>query len=984
MKKKILLVLAILSVLSVTWCNKNEQKSGTLSAPQQITIESDGDRSLIIFDEVSNADYYHIYINDMCVTVKSSGTGTIQFDASKIITLPQKYTIKVKAGGANYFDSGFTKEYEYNHTGVLDAPIIRIDGTTLNWDKIDNVEFYDVLVTTSNPTIETSHRVQTNKFDFSNILINKGDYLFKVKAISEGGDYLSSVYSNQVKYTHTITLDTPSNLSIKYDNSTNEMLLSFIASEGVDNFTINIDGNNYNFAEYEMANFLYPDDISNLYTIKLTSFASYKGFEVNNATILNICVKANTSNLYLKSSDFSNSVTCQFVSVLEIPRLAINTTTTTCQIQISATNSEYLSGFTIYLNDQKYKTFSRDIRQIELPLDVVSNKGIRVQSISNNNNCQSSNLSDVRYATNPTEGILTAPTMTYENGVISWGSVDNATNYYVEVSNKIYRHSTFTSDTSLDISNLCEPNTYSVKIVAMANGFKQGELLSSINYITKLEKPLNVMINTVGDAKYLCFEQDANAYGYIIYLNGAMINKVFNASPINMNMYINEANRYSIQIKSINIFNSCILDSDLSDECVIESIKTLSSPTLSISHNEDRYYLNVYIDQNEKALVDEYEIWINYVSIGKYDKDNTEIDITSYFANAGQYNFMIKAKAIQSDYVKDSNMSGITYTCTKQLDIVSDICVTKLSDESKYILTFKEQTLAAKYLVTIVKGDNENYKAEFEISRGVADISQYIVENGVYRVYVKAIALEGSFYTDSATSGNPYRLIKGTTLSVPQNILIDQSATTSDINITWDKVDNSQGYQVYVYYSQDNELILKKSIFVPQSSSPSINVGKGENLCFNKEGLYTVQIKALGDDELYENSQIATATHSYLMENVKDFERNTIFMYGNTYSYKVTNINELKNLLWYHYLYNNDVWQYNTLDYNLKIYCDIDLDELAGQISDTIANQVAEKEYNKNKMDIIAQALLEQYPEMSKYSLGVQQNQNGQIQDSNH
>ena len=99
MKKRFLFVLAMLSVLTVTGCKESDSKTGTLSAPQQIMVQSDGERSLIIFDEVKNADYYDIYINGVCVTVKSNGTGIIQFDASKIITLPQKYTIKVTLRG---------------------------------------------------------------------------------------------------------------------------------------------------------------------------------------------------------------------------------------------------------------------------------------------------------------------------------------------------------------------------------------------------------------------------------------------------------------------------------------------------------------------------------------------------------------------------------------------------------------------------------------------------------------------------------------------------------------------------------------------------------------------------------------------------------------------------------------------------------------------------------------------------------------------
>ena len=136
MKKRFLFVLALLSVLTITGCKETKETVKTLSAPQEVTVMSNGETSLIVFDEVKEADYYDIYINDVCVTVKGSGTGTIQFDASKIITLPQKYTIKVKAGSDTHFDSEFTQEYEYNHTGVLDAPTISIDGTTLNWNKV--------------------------------------------------------------------------------------------------------------------------------------------------------------------------------------------------------------------------------------------------------------------------------------------------------------------------------------------------------------------------------------------------------------------------------------------------------------------------------------------------------------------------------------------------------------------------------------------------------------------------------------------------------------------------------------------------------------------------------------------------------------------------------------------------------------------------------------------------------------------------------
>ena len=983
MKKRFLFVFVLLSALMITGCGDKDKKLGTLSAPQEITVQSDGNKSLIIFDEVENADYYNIYINDMSVTVKSSGSGTIQFDASKIITLPQKYTIKVKAGGNKYFDSKFSEGYEYNHTSILSAPVISIDGTTLNWDKVPNAEFYDVLVKTTNPTLESTHRFPTNKFDFSNILTNKGEYTFKVRAVSENDEYLTSIYSNQVKYTHIIDLITPHNFLTNYDLNSGEMLLSFVSSENVTDFTININGTNYNIGQSELNRFLYPDDLDNVYIIKLTSLVQSKNIEIDNSQLLSISVKANATAQYYKNSQMSNKIDCQFVSVLATPQIALTTTATTCKIDISATQSNYLSGFAIYLNDQKYKTITKDVTQLELPLSELGNVGIRVQAVSNNNNCYSSKLSDVKYVDNSIEA-LGITNISFENSTISWENVENATRYYIEISNAIYKYCTTTTQTSLDITNICQPNNYNVRVIAMADGFKQSEKSTTINHTSKLGEISNINITSVADITYLTFDEIENCYGYVIYLNDVMVNKLFTTSSININPYIIDANSYKIKVQAIGMINSSICNGDISSEQELQNVKTLSSPVLYITKQSDKYYLNIDVNETESAIASSYEIWINYIPIGNEVFQDMQIDVTSYFANAGQYSFMVKANAIDgNEYIRDSNISSITYTCTKQLDTVTDINVAELKDEGKYILTFKEQTLAAKYVVTIVKADDPTYNVEFQLKNGVADISEYVKANGVYRVYVKAIALDGGFYTDSATSGNPYRLTKGETLPVVSNVAITKRTgptSNGEIDITWDSVNNSGGYQAYVYYNNNGQTTLKKSVYVEQSKNPSLNIGTGEHKCLTKEGLYTISIKALGDGENYETSQLSNTPYTYTMQYEVDFGRNTIFMYGNIYDYKVTTLDDLKHLLWYHYLYNNDVWMYNTLEYNLKIHCTLDLDQLANQISESFANQVQAVNTNAQKMDLIAKELLKQYPEIAVYDVGLLNEYGAQVQ----
>jgi len=102
-----------------------------------------------------------------------------------------------------------------------------------------------------------------------------------------------------------------------------------------------------------------------------------------------------------------------------------------------------------------------------------------------------------------------------------------------------------------------------------------------------------------------------------------------------------------------------------------------------------------------------------YQSIGTFEFKNMQMNLSDYLVNAGEYHFMIKAKAISSDYINDSNFASVTAICKKQLNEVTDINVAKLTDENRYMLTFKEQTLAAKYFVQGKMVDAKAHEPEY-------------------------------------------------------------------------------------------------------------------------------------------------------------------------------------------------------------------------------------------------------------------------------
>lgn len=986
MKKRFFLVFLMLGILAIGGCAEDDAKVGTLSSPTNIQAIQDQDKSLIMFDGVDNAEYYEIYINDVSVTIKGSSHGRVQFDASKIITLPQKYTIKVKACASKYFDSLASELLGgYTYTSVLATPIITLDGTTLNWRKVDNSKFYDVEVVSQSSAVISTYRVPTNTFDVSSILVDVGQYKFKVKAVSETDEYLESGYSNTITIEKTKTLVTPYNLEINYSAELGEDVLTFVSSESVDSFAINIGSRQVNIST-NSSNYIIKsnidnsqvnkNDISNMYAIKLNSLLMDNNISTSVTEGINISIRAVSTTEYILNSLFSQETLYQYQTILKAPDIQISTTGDVVELKITDNNpaSTFLSGYAIYLNEEKFKTISLGIENITLPLSAVGSKGVRVQAVSNNNNCYSSNLSAVKYAQNP-DNKFEEMVLDFSAGQISWTDVE-ADKYLVEISNGKYRKEICTTDTSVDI-NECPNGEYVVTVIAMGSGYEQSSVTADIKLSTQLSVVSGVNVVTISGEPYVQFDSVSGAYGYVLYRGDVMVNKIFTSTSICLTDYLAVASDLNISIRAISAVGDIADDSGITEQFRWQNITMLPDPVIYITEEGGKHYLNIDVDEKYESLSSGIAIWADYTLLSgengrKYE--DTKIDISSYLAVAGKHEFMVKALA-NNDKTRDSRLISLTRTCTQQLNVVTGISVTIDAGED-YILTFDEQTLAAEYQVRIEKAEDEDFLEEFVISSSYAVISSYIREAGAYKVYVKAIAIKGSYYTDSATSGNPYNFTKGLTLPSVSNLLISKS--NGKIIASWDKVANCMGYKVNIYYQFAGQSRLITSI---ETINNSINIGADKYKCVDKEGDYTIEVKPLGDGKTYETGKYATYTYQYKADVLADFKRNTITILGQTQDYFIDNLDDLKYLLWYHYLYNDQVWSYNSnLTYNLKVYCSKNLDTLAEDCGENVATQVSQASNNAEKMRIIATSLLEQYPFLSGYTLGLK-DENGVVQN---
>ena len=188
----------------------------------------------------------------------------------------------------------------------------------------------------------------------------------------------------------------------------------------------------------------------------------------------------------------------------------------------------------------------------------------------------------------------------------------------------------------------------------------------------------------------------------------------------------------------------------------------------------------------------------------------------------------------------------------------------------------------------------------FEVTQST-DISAYVQQQGVYYFYVTALApKQHSYYADAQESTTYGTVSKLTSLTAPSNIYFT-NISQDNFLLYWTGDENADYYLIKI--TDPNNISYEFKVY----SATSSNINK----YITVQGDYTVSIysmvNAIGDNSKEYTSSAATTTSTrYLFEEEYDFVRHSIYMYGTSYNFVVSNAEELKNLLWYHYLYEID------------------------------------------------------------------------------
>lgn len=970
----VLVIFAILPLVFVGCKNTNKQK---LSTPEELKASAGG---IVRFKRVEDDEYYTISFNDYEVKVvidsanpyvelySQNNKNYVEYDASKILTLGESYNIKVKAQADKKQESDYSTSVSYTHSLPIDKPSnLKISDTVLTWDASQHASAYQVKVVTPNDkkiydytgnpifgddpdSISNadilSFELKNNRFDFSSILTDVGEYKFYVKAVSFNGVYSSSGFSYKTTYINQGKLKTPkiNGLAMvnEYDESSETFVdnlhLTAVLDENSTAIEVVCDGLKQTQEITSAASaFSFSDNVININLNKF--FGQALNLDATNTytiSLRSVDISPEGEKFYT-NSELSDTITYSAQAKLGEVECAIEfdnlTGTNTLVWHADEKESEFIAGYKVYLMTRagfKIHNFEREVGSLMLTEDVQS---ACVQAVGKGGYLSSSVSEPKSLLTR--EISASSLQMIHEGKSLIWTGLTGAT-YLVEVASEVK----VLSEPSLEMSPY--PKQDSIKITYMVPGYvpiaKQFSLQDF--YPFKLQTPT---IRTgqgfnSSNPYLLTFTGVDNAIGYYVYLTGkgmrepVKLPKVFTSTSINLAPYVTSAGEYSeydVRIQAVADVYSAYSNSELTASGLlqVEHTHKLTSPEFLrnsfgeiapvervVSGDTTKYYLRFYGVES----ADSYEILVNFNKITQRNNLGNglyRVDITNYLTSANDYTIMVRALVDDgAEYVKPSEYSVYNYRLKKKLDLVENIRVAE--NEGNYTLSFDLQEDAVYYRVRIAKVNDGAYE-QFLLNNslvnplyvtGAVDITRYVSQAGEYHIYVTAIADRNGYYSDSDESTSFAKIDKLNTLVAPSELTYE-SISKDSFTLSWQAVEHADYYLVKVTEPNGQEREFS-------TYTNSVNI----NSCMTVQGRYTVNVKSMVDmsstnSAYYMSSQFGddyVIDYSYTEQH--DYERYSVFMAGEYYDYVVENVQDLRGLLFYHYLYGVD------REYSLNMY----------------------------------------------------------------
>ena len=609
--------------------------------------------------EIENVKEYAIYSSYGSVKTRVATTTETTYNVANFINekiasgLNEEISFSIYAiGEGNYITSAESNFVTFDYYLQLETPsnLEFISGGNkkyLQWNAVRNCDNYTIKINYIEDIILNQNDLTKSgnllKYEVTSYVEDLGDYVFSVKA-NNTGNYIESGYSNEVTYTHTQKLSTPTNVTltdlnpyveIMWDAVENADIYELYVSDIDDNYqskkiTINIDG-----VESEI--------VTNC--VKLT-YAQLGITSINQVSNQNfkVQVRALGYSYYLTSS-FSNTLTIYVQNLfLSAPVITDNSSTNTISWNDILLADRYkvkieseLSTINVLTTNNYFDYSSYLINPGEYTISCLAMSGNdRVSAYSNS-------VSKTIY------GKLSAPviesvTLEDDSFVIEFVEPLNASKYTLFVNNNLVSDDITITNYTVPISNVIDyaiDRELAFSMFAQANGyFTQSNLSNKVIFRTKLD---TLTISISGST--LSWTKVDNATDYNLILDDECISLSSTENSVNLDNYVGLNVARQVMIQATNPY---LESSNFSNKLFYNHLDQ-EGKSISSSYTNNYFYYgqtyDYYITSEEEMFAvfeynylnfrDTVNLYINFDSstsiYNKVDRAYSGITGTRYF-----------------------------------------------------------------------------------------------------------------------------------------------------------------------------------------------------------------------------------------------------------------------------------------------------------------------------------------------------------------
>lgn len=736
---------------------------------------------VVVWSPIENATGYIVEINGPSGTkkeeVKTNSYSNIQAD--------KQYTIRVlaKVDGKNYFSSW---SHPFN-LRILPAPVVRYSNGSFIWNGVDGATGYYVSIMLGDKVIKEQSLPADGSLGYIYDFDTPGEYTFRVK--SEANSSNSGLYDSQFSEPFkVIKLSSPTGIYFTHDkNSTNSAYVNFNKVANAVNYSLVIDGNV--IGEPIISTKIAIDE-----TKEYTS--TQKSWQIS------IIAHGKVDNARREIILDSAPSEAQTITKLAIPS-DLRIVTGTFFWNNIANNEGYvidIDGVTVNNSKDDSDYLITNVTQ--------GNHSIKVRALGNGSNIISSDYSAAFEFYK-----LPAPSLTINDGKISWLKIDRSTGYAYSINGGTESISKDVLEYTIIESDLIN-NSVVFNIYAKGN---DGDVLDSEPSTTGTIKRLSTPSIRITDTNII-WESIPDAISYDVLIGSVVYKQAITSTS------------FSTLELPAGIYEFTVIAHG-NPKSTISSIQSNVIRATKLDSPQLRREGNVYKwDAIDGASY--YEITI---AGNTYTTTNTEFNPYDQFKIAREYIVEIRACNDGVNYIKSEKSQLIQEV--KKLDIPTSVTIT----ENNRLITItlnNPSPLAQGFKFYVNANATQSTESTFT----------YTVKEGKYVFEVSLIG--GIFYNDIYYCDSNTSLLKEITVfSAPTNLKINQpNLNIKEYYFTWTGITGAQYH--YIVTDNDGNEIVKNTIVTSQTTKIDLSGYSSVKL----------SVKAVGNKENTFDSDYAEIT----------------------------------------------------------------------------------------------------------------------------